>query len=177
MFRLIWPAVLPVNELDWSIGRPRQSRRTICWLPDWNCAALGDGLGSAVSHPTRCDVLLYPPSISPPVNDSACQDDTPGVTSYEFVPGAGATSGLIEGYALGVVRLELEYLNASLASDESPIVSSTSTALQSKDSEWSTDLPPFARIGQYYVHHVFASVLWHYRFVSRWTPFAGAGVG
>ena len=50
-----------------------------------------------VSHPTRCDVLLYPPSVNPPVDDPDCSDNMPRVVSNEFDPGAGPSSGFIMG--------------------------------------------------------------------------------
>ena len=130
-----------------------------------------------VSHPTRCDTLLYPPSVSPPVDDPACRDGRPGMTSTELVPGAGPAAGAMIGYATGGLRFEVEYLNAAPGSAESPIGSTTSTALQSKTSEWSTEQPPFEWVGEYKVHQVFANVLYDFRNGSRWTPFAGAGIG
>ena len=128
-----------------------------------------------VSHPTRCDVLLYPPSVSPPVDDPACSDNMPRVVSNEFDPGAGPVGGFMVGYATGRVRFEVEYLNASLGSAESPI--GTSTVLQTKTSEWSTEHPPSEWMGEYKIHQVFANVYYDFLNDSRWTPFAGAGLG
>ena len=130
-----------------------------------------------VSHPTRCDVLLYPPSVSPPVDDPACRDNTPRVTSNKFDPGGGPASGFMAGYAAGGLRFEVEYLNVSPGSAESPIGDTTSAALLSKTSEWSTAHPPYERLGEYAVHQMFANVYYDFRNGSRWTPFAGAGVG
>ena len=45
-----------------------------------------------VSHPTRYDVLLYPPSVSPPADDPACSNNTPGTTANTFTLGAGPTA-------------------------------------------------------------------------------------
>ena len=128
-----------------------------------------------VSHPTRCDVLLYPPSVSPPVDDPACSDDRPRVVSNEFDPGAGPLGGFAVGYATGGLRFEMEYLNASLGSAESPV--GTSTVLQTKTSEWSAEHPPFERVGEYKAHQVFANLYYDFLNDSRWTPFAGAGIG
>ncbi len=128
-----------------------------------------------ISHPTRCDVLLYPPSVSPPVDDSACSDNMPRVASNELDPGAGPSGGFMVGYATGGLRFEIEYLNASLGSAESPV--GTSTVLQTKTSEWSTEHPPFEWIGEYTAHQMFANVYYDFRNDSRWTPFAGAGMG
>ena len=131
-----------------------------------------------VSHPTRCDVLLYPPSASPPVEDPACIDSTPRATSNEFDPGAGPASGLVAGYATsGGLRFELEYLNASLGSDESPVGSGTNTVLQTKTSEWSSEQPPFEWIGEYTVHQAFVNAYYDFLNESRWTPFVGVGIG
>lgn len=69
----------------------------------------------------------------------------------------------------------MEYLYASLGNAESPI--GTSTVLQTKTSEWSTEQPPFEWIGEYTAHQVFANVYYDFRNDSRWTPFAGAGIG
>ena len=130
-----------------------------------------------VSHPTRCDMLLYPPSVTPPVDDPACRNSRPGVTSNEFHPGNGPSGGFMVGYATGGVRFEMEYLNASPGSAESPVGGTTSTALLSKTSEWSTEQPPFEWIGEYTAHQVFANVYYDFINDSRWTPFAGAGIG
>ena len=130
-----------------------------------------------VSHPTRCDILLYPPSVTPPVDDPACRNSRPGVTSNEFSPGAGPAGGFMVGYATGRLRFEMEYLNASLGSAESPVGGTTSTALLTKTSEWSTEQPPFEWIGEYTVHQVFANVYYDFLNDSRWTPFFGAGIG
>ena len=100
-----------------------------------------------VSHPTRCDVLLYPPSVSPPADDPACSNNTPGTTANTFTLGAGPTAGFMVGYGTGRLRFEMEYLNASLGSAESPIGGTTSTALLSKTSEWSTEEPPLRMDG------------------------------
>ena len=130
-----------------------------------------------VSHPTRCDVLLYPPSVSPPAADPACSNNTPGTTANTFTLGAGPTAGFMVGYGTGRLRVEMEYLNASLGSAESPIGGTTSTALLSKTSEWSTEEPPFEWIGDYRAHQVFANMYYDVLNDSRWTPFAGAGIG
>ena len=130
-----------------------------------------------VSHPTRCDTLLYPPSVRPPADDPACRDSRPGATSAEFDQGAGPVGGAMIGYAMGGFRLEVEYLNASPGSAESPIGDTTSTALLTKTSEWSTEQPPYEWIGEYKLHQVFANAYYDFRNGSRWTPFAGAGIG
>ena len=132
---------------------------------------------SYVSHPTRCDTLLYLPSVRPPADDPACRDNRPGATSTGFDPGLGPVGGALIGYAIGGLRLEMEYLNASPGSAESPPGNTTSSALLTKTSEWSTEQPPYEWVGEYKLHQVFANVFYDFRNGSRWTPFAGAGVG
>ncbi len=129
------------------------------------------------SQPTRCDSLLYPPSVSPPLDDPACRDSRSVVASNEFDPAPGPASGFMVGYAGGALRLEMEYLNPSPGSAESPVGGTTSTALPTGTSEWSTEQPPLEWIGEYTVHQAFANVYFDLLNGSRWTPFAGAGVG
>ena len=81
------------------------------------------------------------------------------------------------GYATGGLRFEMEYLNASLGSAKSPVGNSTNTVLQTKNSEWSAEHPPFEWIAEYKIHQVFANVYYDFRNASRWTPFVGAGIG
>ena len=131
-----------------------------------------------VGHPTRCDVLLYPPSVSPPVDDPACSDNTPSSATNVFDPGPGPASGFMAGYATGGgLRFEVEYLDAALGSAESPVDGATDTALRTGTSEWSTEHPPFEWIGEYAAHQVFANVYYDFLDGSRWTPFVGAGIG
>lgn len=130
-----------------------------------------------VSHPTRCDSLLYPAPLAPPADDPACRDSRPGVTSNKFDPEAGWAGGVMMGYAAGRLRVELEYLHASLGSARSPIGGTTSAALLSKGSEWSAEQPPFERISRYAVRPLFANVYYDFPGDSRWTPFFGFGFG
>ncbi len=132
---------------------------------------------SYISHPTRCDVLLYPPSVSPPIEDPACLDISPGITSNRFDPGAGLAAGFMLGHAVSRLRFEVEYLSTSPGSAEAPIGETTSTALRGKTSEWNTDEPPYEWIGDHTVRQAFANVYYDFRNGSRWTPYAGAGVG
>ena len=142
-----------------------------------NSSVLTSSLGG-INHPTRCDVLLYPPSVSPPVDDAACRDNTPAVIiSNEFDPGAGLVSGLTVGYMFGRLRFEVEYLYRYMGDDTSPLGGTTSTALQGKNSEWSSDEPPFERIGDYKAHQIFANAYYDFLNESNWTPYAGIGIG
>ena len=115
-----------------------------------------------------CAALAFLPDAASAQADRDCRDGRPGMTSTELVPGAGPAAGAMIGYATGGLRFEVEYLNAAPGSAESPIGSTTSTALQSKTSEWSTEQPPFEWVGEYKVHQVFANVLYDFRNGSRW---------
>ena len=95
-----------------------------------------------VSHPTRCDVLLYPPSVSPPADDPACSNNTPGTTANTFTLGAGPTAGFMVGYGTGRLRFEMEYLNASLGSaTEYCDRTSTTTISGARISRWARMRP------------------------------------
>ena len=142
-----------------------------------NSSVVTSSLGG-INHPTRCDVLLYPPSVSPPVDDAACRDNTPAVIiSNEFDPGTGLVSGLTVGYMFGRLRFEVEYLYRYMGDDTSPLGGTTSTALQGKNSEWSSDEPPFEWIGDYKAHQIFANAYYDFLNESNWTPYAGIGIG
>ncbi|MXZ70830.1 MAG: hypothetical protein F4Z04_04895, partial [Acidobacteria bacterium] len=66
-----------------------------------NSTAVSSSL-SGVNHPTRCDVLLYPSSVTPPVDDAACLDRTPAVIfSNEFDHSRGLAGGFMAGYRAG----------------------------------------------------------------------------
>ena len=131
-----------------------------------------------VNHPTRCDVLLYTPSVSPPANDPACLNNTPAIiSSNEFDPSAGVASGLMVGYTTGGLRFEVEYLHRHAGDDSSPVGGTTSAALQGKTSEWSTDEPPHEWIGDFTAHQVFANAYYDFLNDTNWTPYAGVGIG
>ena len=105
---------------------------------------------SGINHPTRCDVLLYPRSVRPPVDDPACLNTVPAViASNEFDHGRGLASGVMVGYAAGRVRLEVDYLHRYLGDNTSPLGDTVSAALQGKGSEWSSEQPPHEWIGDY----------------------------
>lgn len=133
---------------------------------------------SGIGFPTRCDVLLYPGSVSPPVDDPACLHSVPGVIlSNEFDHGRGMASGFLVGYAVGGVRLEVEYLHRYVGDDASPFVGASSAALEGKTSEWVRDHPPDEWIGDYAAQQVFANAYYDFRNASNWTPYVGAGIG
>ena len=81
------------------------------------------------------------------------------------------------GYAGGGMRLEVEYLHRYLGDDTSPLGGTTSTAIEGKSSEWSSDEPPHEWIGDYAAHQFFANANYDFRNASSWTPYVGAGIG
>ncbi|MDE2752086.1 MAG: outer membrane beta-barrel protein [Gemmatimonadota bacterium] len=142
-----------------------------------NASTVSSSLGGA-NHPTRCDTLLYPPSVNPPAGDAACHDGTLAVISAnEFEPAAGTASGLMVGYMLGSLRFEAEYLHRYMGDDSAPVGGTTSAALQGKGSEWSSVVPPGEWIGDYGAHQLFANAYFDFVNGSDWTPYAGIGVG
>lgn len=133
---------------------------------------------SGVNHPTRCDVLLYPPSVSPPANDPACLANTYGLaTSNEFDLGMGFAGGLMVGYMTGGLRFEVEYLHRYMGDDTAPFAGTTDPELLGKTSEWSTDQPPHEWIGDFRAHQVFANAYYDFLNDTSWTPYAGVGIG
>ena len=134
---------------------------------------------SAVTNPTKCDVLLYADPGLAPSGDSECADTTPrALSSNDFSPGLGFTGGLTAGYDLGKMRIELEYRIRSQGEDTLPLLESTTNqALASKTLEWSTVYPPVEHISNYRAHQVFTNLYYDFTNRSRWTPFIGAGVG
>lgn len=142
-----------------------------------NASTVSSSLGGA-NHPTRCDTLLYPPSVNPPAGDAACHDGTLAVISAnEFEPAAGTASGLMVGYMLGSLRFEAEYLHRYMGDDAATVGGTTSAALEAKGSEWSSVVPPGEWIGDYGAHQLFANVYFDFLNGSDWTPYAGIGVG
>ena len=142
-----------------------------------NASTLSSSLGG-VNHPTRCDALLYPPSVNPPSGDAACRDGTLAVISAnEFEPAAGTASGFMVGYMLGSLRFEAEYLHRYMGDDAAPVGGTTSAALEDKGSEWSSVVPPGEWIGDYGAHQLFANAYFDFLNGSDWTPYAGIGIG
>jgi len=134
-----------------------------------------DSTVSGVNHPTRCDRLLYPASISPP-DDAACRDNTPAVlVANEFDPGAGFANGFTFGYAAGGPRFEVEYVNRYQGDDVQPLGGTESAALVDKNPEWANAVEEW--VGDHHAHQVFANAYYDFANDSRWTPYVGAGVG
>ena len=144
-------------------------------------AVVGSPLGSimnAVSHPTRCDRLLYPGSVAYPANDPACTDNTSReFLANQFDTGGGFAGGLVLGYAANVFRFEMEYLRRLHANDTAPAGTAASVVLSGKDTEWSNDQPPTESISDYDAHQIFFNAYYDFLNDSPWTPYAGAGIG
>ncbi len=136
-----------------------------------------DSTVTGVSHPTRCDRLLYPASISPP-DDAACRDNTPAVMAANtLAPDPGFSSGVTFGYMAGGPRFEVEYLNRYQGDDVQPLGGAESAVVADKNTEWSRDAPLEEWIGDYHAHQVLANVYYDFLSDSSWTPYVGAGVG
>ena len=141
-----------------------------------NSSAIESSL-DGVNHPTRCDSLLYPPSLNPPLDETPCMNKTRRVLlTNAFDPGPGLASGLMAGYMTGGLRFEVEYLHRYVGDDVSPFGTSSAT-LRGKTSEWSAHMPPDERIGNFTAHQVFANAYYDFLNDSSWTPYAGAGIG
>ncbi len=133
---------------------------------------------SGVNHPTRCDRLLYPASVSPPTSDPACVNNiAQQLTSNEFEAGAGFVSSLSFGYMAGKPRFEVEYLNRYHGNDTAALGATSNVSLQGKNTEWSNDDPPREGIRDYKAHQVFANAYYDFVNDSPWTPYAGVGLG
>ena len=134
---------------------------------------------SAVTHPTKCDRLLYDDPALAPNSAPECVDTTlRQLSSNGFSPGLGFTGGLSAGYAFGRPRIEFEYRARTQGGDVSPLIeSATNQAVVSKALEWSPVSPPTESISNYRVHQIFANLYLDFPNESRWTPFLGAGAG
>ena len=144
-------------------------------------AMIGSPLGTnmrAVSHPTRCDRLLYHGSVAYPAGDPACTDNTPrDFLTNRFVTGGGFASGLVLGYAVNVLHFEVEYLRRLHGNDTAPAGTAANVVLSGKDTEWSNEQPPSESIRDYNAHQLFFNAYYDLLNDSPWTPYAGVGIG
>ena len=149
---------------------------------------VGHGLGNAgtvesslfyVSHPTKCDVLLYSDPGMAPIGVAECSDDNPRTRVNGFDPGTGFSSGLSAGYDLGRLRFEVEHLSRYQSDDASPLRSAGggNEVLASKSGEWNPEDPPSERISDFRAHQLFVNAYHDFENDSPWTPYAGIGVG
>lgn len=133
----------------------------------------------AVSHPTKCDRLVYEDPAMAPSDAPECMVATPKqLASNGFEPGVGFASGVSMGYAWQALRFEFAYRIQDYGNDTSPHMDAgDNQAVASKAREWSDTYPPTETISGYRAHQFFANVYYDFRNNSRWTPSAGAGVG
>ena len=129
---------------------------------------------SGVTHPSRCDRLLYPSFLVPAAiaADPACLNNTPGssVRVNEFETGGGFAGGLSVGYMAGTLRFEVEYLNRYHGSDRAAVSATSNAVQQNKNTEWSSEEPPYEEIRSYNAHQIFANAYYDFVNDSRWTP-------
>ena len=135
---------------------------------------------SGINHPTRCDVLLYPRSVRPPVHDPACLNTVPAViASNEFDHGRGLASGVMVGYAAGVeCGWRWTPPPGTWVITRRRSATRLSAALQGKGSECEQrSTATHEWIGDYAAHQFFADAYYDVRYASNWTPYVGAGIG
>ena len=81
--------------LRWPVSPPAPSKIVLAFTLAFRWASrtlpsVTSSLGG-INHPTRCDVLLYPPSVSPPVDDAACAFYLLGLRGFVWVSPDGKT--------------------------------------------------------------------------------------
>ncbi len=134
---------------------------------------------SGVSHPTRCDNLLYTGGTSPDANDAACTSDTPSaIGENHFDLDTGFVGALNAGYMMKRWRFELEYLYRTHDGDASPWRGAgANAALVTKNPEWSTVDPPSEQVRDFRAHQFFVNAYYDFLGNPTWTPYVGVGVG
>ena len=140
-------------------------------------ALSSDSFLSGISHPTRCDTLLYAdPSHAP--QDAGCTTrQARTIYTTDFDPGLGFAGAVSAGYALEAgPRVELEYLYRNQGGDASTLPAARGNeTTQTKANEWLRS--PSARIDNFHSHQVFLNAYYDFVNASRWTPYLGAGIG
>lgn len=129
-----------------------------------------------LNHPTRCDTLLYPESLTPP-NDAACdtREATTALTN-SFDIGTGFGYGSTIGITVGALRVELDFRLRTHGRDTRPItVADGNEALAGKKLEWA--VAPVETLSDVRAEEAFLNLYYDYENRSRWTPYAGAGIG
>lgn len=153
-------------------------------------AVSSDSPLSGISHPTRCDRILYGGvrSLFPAVpghdafyaNDPQCRVDRNPRRIYttEFDPGIGFAGGVSAGYGLDMgLRFEAEYFYRNQSGDSSLLPAARGSAItQDKSREWAPGTPS-ARLSDFHGHQFFLNAYYDFLNDSRWTPYIGAGVG
>lgn len=132
----------------------------------------------AVSHPTRCDRLLYVNPAQAPM-DAVCLSNTKARIfgdSFELNNALAGSASI--GYDWGRVRVEAELNIKSGASEKRPAIPDlNNAAVLTKTSEWSTESPPYLSISEFRIHRLFLNL--HYKFSEStvWQPYIGIGAG
>lgn len=144
-------------------------------------AARGTALDAVVfglSHPTRCDRLLYASPADAPT-DTACTDDTPAtLLTNTFSARNGFAGTLAAGYAMGAVRVEAEFLQRRRPASTAHVrVAGGHATLLSKDSEWTPLDRPTETVSDFVARQLFVNFYYDIKNASKWTPHAGAGFG
>ena len=144
-----------------------------------HAASMGSPL-SGISHPTRCDSILYqqanqqkPEHIQ---TDPDCTTTTPRDPIYtaDFDLGTGFAGALSAGYTLDNLRFEVEYLHRRQG-DDSSLLPGTTDVTRGKGREWLQ--PPSAGISDFQANQLFLNAYYDFRNDSPWTPYLGAGLG
>ncbi len=140
-----------------------------------------DSMISGINHPTQCDQLLRETDETNVValtHDDCQVGGVRPLLQNAFDMGTGFTGGFSAGYIMNRFRFEFEYLHRSHDGDGNPFgAPGGNTALQSKNSEWSTIDPPMERVSDFRAHQFFVNVYYDFVSDSRWTPYVGAGAG
>ena len=131
-------------------------------LDDWSTSGSG----------TRCDVTINPDR----VQGGACTD-TPvpwGPATESFDGGSGILAGLAVGYRLGSFRVEGEYFyrGTRYGSTAEPNFDGW---VPSDSSEYGDGVED--AVDNLMSHNVFANLYYDYRTDSKFTPYAGFGIG
>ena len=141
-----------------------------------HAASMGSPL-SGISHPTRCDSILYEKSgvSDTPPTDADCTSTTPRtIYTADFDPGLGFAGALSAGYTLDNLRFEVEYLHRRQG-DDSSLLPGTTDVTRGKGREW-LQLPS-ASISDFQANQLFVNAYYDFRNDSPWTPYLGAGLG
>ena len=141
-----------------------------------HAASMGSPL-SGISHPTRCDSILYQQAMmtSEIPKDNDCTSTTPRtIYTADFDPGIGFAGALSAGYTLDNLRFEVEYLHRRQG-DDSSLLPGTTDVTRGKGREWLE--PPSAGISDFQANQLFVNVYYDFRNDSPWTPYLGAGLG
>ena len=141
-----------------------------------HAASMGSPL-SGISHPTRCDSILYQRANKPDKRptDDKCTTTTPKtIYTADFDLNTGFAGALSAGYTLDNLRFEVEYLHRRQGGDSS-LLPGTTDVTRGKGREWLQ--PPSAGISDFQANQLFLNAYYDFRNDSPWTPYLGAGLG